>query len=144
MCGTDKIIQYLREKYRPESIIVYGSFADGSAGENSDFDALVIADCECAHDASVMEGTVLDVFVSPPETFLAAYDPEEFVQTFDGEILLDERGIAAQLKSRVCDYIAQYPQKTEQEIFQEIAWCEKMFLRTKRGDTEGYYRWHGF
>ena len=43
MRSTDKIIDYLEKTYQPESIIVYGSFADGSANLNSDFDALIIA-----------------------------------------------------------------------------------------------------
>ena len=42
MRSTDKIIDYLEKTYQPESIIVYGSFADGSANLNSDFDALII------------------------------------------------------------------------------------------------------
>ena len=82
---ADRIIAHLTETYRPDGIIVYGSFADGSASENSDFDALVIADHAKAHDASVIGGTVLDVFVYPPETFSAAYDPEDFIQVFDGK-----------------------------------------------------------
>lgn len=40
---ADRIIDYLKETYQPEAIIAYGSFADGSANSNSDFDALVIA-----------------------------------------------------------------------------------------------------
>lgn len=34
------IIQYLTEKYQPDAIIVYGSYADGSFCDDSDFDAL--------------------------------------------------------------------------------------------------------
>ena len=34
MRSTDKIIDYLEKTYQPESIIVYGSFADGSANLN--------------------------------------------------------------------------------------------------------------
>ena len=40
---ADRIIDYLKETYQPEAIIVYGSFADGSAISYSDFDAIVIA-----------------------------------------------------------------------------------------------------
>ena len=42
----------------------------------------------------------------------------------------------------VLDYIERIPLKTEEDISQEIKWCEKMLLRTMRGDVEGYYRWH--
>ncbi len=139
---TDTITNYLIDTYDPSAIILYGSFADGSANENSDFDALVIAEHQKTHDASVIGGTVLDVFVYPAEVFQKAYDPEDFVQVFDGKIILDKTGTAHQLQERVLDYIAQTPLKTADEIQQELDWCEKMLARTLRGDAEGYYRWH--
>ena len=64
MKSTDKIIDYLKKTYQPESIIVYGSFADGSANLNSDFDTLIIAGKEKLHDSSFVDGVVLDVFIS--------------------------------------------------------------------------------
>ena len=139
---TDKILTYLKETYQPDAIIAYGSFADGSANKNSDFDALVIADKGEMHDSSVIDGIVLDVFVYPPETFQSDFDPEEFVQIWDGKIITDENGTAARLQKQVLDYIAHIPRKTVEEIQEEIHWCEKMLSRTMRGDTEGYYRWH--
>ena len=43
MVNTEKIVGYLKKTYQPDAVIVYGSFADGSANLNSDFDALIIA-----------------------------------------------------------------------------------------------------
>ena len=37
----DEIIAYLQTKYAPAAILVYGSFADGTQNENSDFDLYV-------------------------------------------------------------------------------------------------------
>lgn len=125
-----------------ESIIVYGSFADGSANLNSDFDALIIAGKEKLHDSSFVDGVVLDVFVYPPDQFLSEYDPAEFAQVWDGKIILDKNGMGERLKKNVLDYIERIPLKTEEDVSQEIKWCEKMLLRTMRGDVEGYYRWH--
>lgn len=142
MQRQDAIIQYLKDTYHPEGMIAYGSFADGSANEHSDFDALVIGGSLKKHDSSVIGGTVLDVFVYPAETFQKPYDPEEFVQIFDGSILLDENGLAAALKAKVLEYIDQTPLKTDEEIRQEIEWCQKMLARSSRGDAEGNYRWH--
>ena len=139
---ADKILAFLKETYQPDAIIVYGSYADGSANKNSDFDALVIADKERTHDSSVIDGIVLDVFIYPPETFQSEFDPEEFIQVWDGKIILDANGIAARLQKRVIDFIAHIPQKNVEEIQQEIRWCEKMLSRTMREDAEGYYRWH--
>lgn len=140
--NTEKIVGYLKKTYQPDAVIVYGSFADGSANLNSDFDALIIAGKEKAHDSSIVDGVVLDVFVYPAEMFSADYDPEEFVQVWDGKIVLDEHGIAGQLKAKVLDYIEHLPKKTVTEVAQEVEWCEKMLLRTMREDVEGYYRWH--
>lgn len=39
----DKIIAYLQTKYDSAAILVYGSFADGTQNENSDFDAPVLS-----------------------------------------------------------------------------------------------------
>lgn len=142
MVNTEKIMDYLKKTYQPDAVIVYGSFADGSANLNSDFDALVIAAEEKTHDSSVVDGVVLDVFVYPAKTFSTDYDPEEFVQVWDGKIVLDEHGIAGQLKAKVLDYIEHLPKKTATEVAQEVEWCEKMLLRTMREDVEGYYRWH--
>ena len=94
------------------------------------------------HDASVIDGLILDVFIYPTDTFLSAYDLEEFVQVRDGSIVLDKNGIAEGLQKRVHSYIESKPKKSADEIRQEIAWCEKMVLRTMRDDAEGYYRWH--
>ena len=139
---TDRIIRYLKEAYQPDAIITYGSFADGSANENSDFDALVIANHDKMHDSSVIDGILLDVFIYPTDSFESEYDPEEFVQIWDGRIVLDKNEIAAHLQKKVLSYIERTPQKTADEIHQEIAWCEKMVSRTMRNDAEGYYRWH--
>ena len=142
MKTTEKIIRYILETYRPDAVIVYGSFADGSASEHSDFDALVIADRAGTHDASVIDGTLLDVFVYPAETFKAAYDPAAFIQVLDGTVVLDKSGLAQQLQERVRSYVESLPPKSADEIRQEIRWCEKMLSRTLREDPEGYYRWH--
>ncbi|MDO5133607.1 MAG: nucleotidyltransferase domain-containing protein [Eubacteriales bacterium] len=139
---ADRIVNYLKEAYQPDAVIAYGSFADGSANENSDFDALVIADHEKAHDSSVIDGIILDVFVYPTQMFRSEYDPEEFVQVRDGKIVLDKSGIAERLQKRVLSYVDSLPQKTTDEIRQEIDWCEKMLSRTMRDDPEGHYRWH--
>lgn len=56
---SDRVIEYLKETYQPDAIITYGSFADGTANENSDFDALVIADNKKRHDASVIDSTTI-------------------------------------------------------------------------------------
>ena len=67
------IVAYIKEKYDPLSLIVYGSYANGTNNQNSDFDALVIwRGDKQIHDTSFVGGVQLDVFVYPA-TFFAPY-----------------------------------------------------------------------
>lgn len=102
------------------------------------FDALIIAGEEKALDSSIVDGVVLDVFVYPTETFSADYDPEEFVQVWDGKTVLDEHGIAGQLKAKVLDYIENLPKKTVTEVAQEVEWCEKTLRLMEKSDAEAF------
>lgn len=102
------------------------------------FDALIITGEEKAHDSSIVDGVVLDVFVYPTETFSADYDPEEFVQVWDGKTVLDEHGIAGQLKAKVLDYIENLPKKTVTEVAQEVEWCEKTLRLMEKSDAEAF------
>ena len=66
----EKIIEYIKQKYNPLSIILYGSYANGTNNLNSDFDALVISyDHEQFHDTSFVNDIQLDVFVYPASYF---------------------------------------------------------------------------
>ena len=94
------------------------------------------------HDASVIDGIILDVFIYPIDMFRSEYAPKEFVQVWDGKIIMDKNGVADHLQKRVISYIQSTPPKSADEIQQEISWCEKMVSRTVRNDAEGYYRWH--
>ena len=102
------------------------------------FDALIIAGEDKTHDSSIVDGVALDVFVYPAETFSADYDPEEFVQVWDWKIVLDEHGIAGQLKAKVLDYIEHLPKKTVTEVAQEVEWCEKMLRLMEKSDAEAF------
>lgn len=138
----DAILDYIREKYRPTGLIVYGSFADGSNGPNSDFDALAIAEgFGEVHDCGLVDGTRLDLFVYPKSAF-DRFDCADFVQIHDGKILLDTDGLAARIQSAVVEYLDGLPKKTPAENLASVQWCEKMLLRADRGDAEGLFRGH--
>ena len=139
----DNIISYIIKEYEPNTIILYGSFADGSNNANSDFDALIITDnASRAHDSSVVDGVMLDLFIYHTSVFNSDVDCEKYLPIFDGKIILDKNNIGATLKKRVNEYIDSLPCKTDEENRTAVEWCEKMLLRTARGDAEGYYRWH--
>lgn len=140
---TDKIIDYIKKTYKPSSVIVYGSYADGSNNEHSDFDALVISDKhQKYHDVSFVEGVQLDVFVYPSTYFESDFDLEDFVRIFDGKVVLDIIGQGEKLQRQVLSFMESRKAKTEEEIKDGIDWCWKMLLRTYRLDAEGMFRWH--
>ena len=139
----EQIIEYIKRKYNPLSIILYGSYANGTNNLNSDFDSLVISyDHEQFHDTSFVNSIQLDVFVYPASYFDGDYDCNDFVQIFDGKIVVDsdERGKA--LQTKVQSYLQNRPQKSKAEIDASVDWCVKMLARVKRYDAEGMFRWH--
>ena len=123
----EQIIEYIKQNYNPISIIIYGSYADGTNNLNSDFDSLVISyDHEQFHDISFVNGIQLDVFVYPVSYFDGEFDCDDFVQIFDGKIIVDinERGKALQMK--VISHIQNRPQKSKAEIDAiSLFWSEK-------------------
>ena len=136
----EQLIAYLRKTYDPVGVICYGSYRDGSQNEQSDFDALVLTRRgNSIHDTSICDGVRLDVFVSP---VAAPRDPQDFIQIYDGVILADETGAAAQMLRRVRQYVDEFPKKTAEEKLELKSWCEKMLLRASRTDAEGLYRGH--
>ena len=139
----DETLAYLQEKYHPLSVILYGSYANGTNTVNSDFDALVIsAGHEPFHDTSFVGNVQLDVFVYPATYFEDDINYEDFVQIFDGRILADANGIGKTLQANVQSYLRNRPVKTRNEIQASIDWCVKMGKRAKRCDCEGMFRWH--
>ena len=139
----EQVLKYIREKYNPLSIILYGSYADGTNNLNSDFDALVIvAEHEQFHDTSIVDGVRLDVFVYPLAYFNEEYECEDFVQIHDGRIITDYNGIGKRLQAKIQAYLRDRLVKSSEEIQAGVDWCVKMFERAKRGDCEGMFRWH--
>lgn len=138
----EEIISCLTKKYHPLAILVYGSYATGASTPASDFDALIITDDTRTHDTSLCCGVRLDVFAYPRSWAEALSDFGEVVQVWDAHILLDTDGLGQRLQTGAAAVVAGY-EPPSMEAKQEIrAWCCKMLERTRRGDAEGYYRWH--
>jgi predicted nucleotidyltransferase len=45
MCVIRRYVRQVAERFKPDKIILFGSFADGSSHEDSDVDLLVIMPC---------------------------------------------------------------------------------------------------
>lgn len=138
----ENILNDLYAAYAPKTLILYGSYADGTNNAGSDFDALILADHEPYHDVSFVGDVQLDVWVYPADYFTADDSLAEIVQIADGIVLYDPQGIGAALRERVKAYVAAQPGKSAEENAASVAWCRKMLARTAREDAEGLYRWH--
>lgn len=139
----EEIIEYIKREYAPLSLIVYGSYADGTNNLGSDFDALVISgEHGKFHDTSFVNGVQLDVFVYPLSYFAGDYSCEDFIQVVDGKLIMDSEDAGKNLQQRVLTYIQNRPHKTRAELQSELEWCVKMLERVKRADAEGMFRWH--
>ena len=138
-----EILRRLTEAYDPLAILVYGSYADGTCGPDSDFDALVLtAGGTETHDVSFAGGVQLDVFVYPAGYFDGPFDPGQFPQLSEAVLLLDRDGRGKTLVERVRKWQAEQRPPAREALRAQVAWCRKMLRRTERGDPEGMFRWH--
>lgn len=140
-----QILEYIDSKYKPLCIIVYGSYADGTANAHSDFDCLVVTKENIAnpHDTSDVDGIRLDLFAYSGEEITNLSDFSDFVQIFDGRIAKDtEEGLAKWLVEAVRGHVKTKAAKTPPEKADLQAWMMKMLKRAKNGDIEGLFRHH--
>lgn len=78
-----QVIDYLKHTYTPISILLYGSYADGTNDETSDFDCIIIVhEKEKRHDNSVINGVPLDCFIFTKEETLSD-DIDAFLTVYD-------------------------------------------------------------
>ena len=139
----EKILSYIEDTYAPAALFVYGSYADGSNGPDSDFDALaLVADGPARHDVSRVDGVRLDLFVHPAADFQGDFPMAEFLRLLDGKLVWDRDGSGKALLEKLAAYRDGLPAKTPEENRTQVAWCRKMLQRAGRGDAEGLFRWH--
>lgn len=137
----EKIISYLKEKYRATSIIVYGDYAEDNVTEHSAFEALVMGPTSpYAHETETVEGVKLDVLVYPREIFYGEIALDEFEQVHEGLVALDEDGMGSWLKRMIANQIASIPAKPDEAIEDSLIWCANMCARAAKGDAEGFFR----
>ena len=117
----DRIVQYLREKYRPRALLVYGSYVRGDQDGFSDFDCMVIVDSkEKNHDDSVVDGVQLDCYIFTADE-VSGEDVDPYITAYDSRIVFDD-GIGASLKGRVRKYVAEHTvtEESEKEFIAEL------------------------
>jgi predicted nucleotidyltransferase len=139
---TAAAIEEMRRRHGVHTLILYGSHARGDATAESDLDLAGFADVTATYrDARRWRDVVLDAFVYPT-AMTASVDPD-FLKLRGGRVLLDERGLAAEMLARL-DEVERGgpPALPETEIRMRRVWAHKMLARIRRGDVEAHYRHH--
>lgn len=135
-----KIIDYLKEKYKPLAIVTYGSFNCGMNDAYSDFDCMIIVNQKDSnHDDTVIDGIQLDCFIFTKNEALGE-DLDAFITVYDESIVLDTDEIAVNLKKRVRNYVAEHSVIPDNEKKFIISWIQKTTHRIEKNDDEGNYR----
>ncbi len=139
----EKIIAYLKEKYRLSSMIVSGDYALGEVGPDSVFEAIAMgATSPYAHETETVEGVKLDVLVYPREIFYGEIALDEFEQAHEGLVVLDEDGMGSWLKRMIAQQIASIPLKPDEAVLDALHWCRAMAERAEKCDAEGLFCRH--
>lgn len=136
----DEILTYLETQYHPLSILLYGSYADETNDEYSDFDCMVIVEKkEKRHDDSIVAGVQLDCFLFTPEEVQNEEDLEVYLTAYDANIVKDN-GLGADLKKRVREFVEAHSVIDAEEKQFIRSWILKTMNRARKGDDEGHFR----
>lgn len=139
----EKIIAYLKEKYRLSSMIVSGDYAEGTVRPDSVFEAIAMGPTSpYAHESATVEGVKLDVLVYPREIFYGEIALDEFEAAHEGLVVLDEDGMGSWLKRMIAQQIASIPLKPREAVADSLHWCRAMAERAAETDAEGLFCRH--
>jgi predicted nucleotidyltransferase len=122
------------------TILLYGSRADGTENEFSDYDIAAFADVPVSkRDTRVVDGKFLDVFVHP-EAVLR--NPAKEHLTLRGSKILRQRNAeAAEFLATLDAIFRAGPEPlSRDEREARRTWARKMALRMRRSDIEGNFR----
>jgi hypothetical protein len=122
------------------AILLYGSRADGTESEFSDYDVAAFADVPATtRDTRVIDGRFLDVFLHPSTVL---HEPSKEYLTLRGSRILVQRGSEASAFLAGLDAIYDRGPDplSDDEIEARRTWARKMALRLRRGDIEGNFR----
>jgi len=122
------------------TILLYGSRADGTENEFSDYDIAAFADIPVSkRDTRVIEGRFLDIFLHP-EAILRK--PTQTHLTLRGSLILLQRDAEAAAFLAALEAMFRGGPETlpPDEIEARRTWARKMALRMRRADIEGNFR----
>lgn len=135
-----RVVADLQAKYKPQTIVLYGSRARGDNTPTSDIDVACFTEAtELIKDARDFEGLYLDAWVYSSAAMTAEND--ELLRLADGYCLYDSEGKGADFLQQLQQRIARGPNRlSAAEIEHTKQWVQKMFERAKGSDVESLYR----
>jgi predicted nucleotidyltransferase len=135
-----EIQRILVEEHDCHTVILYGSYARGDAGPNSDYDlAGIRASGDAIRDARFWNGAYLDLFIYP-ESKTAAPD-EAMIHMREGRVLIEKDSIGTNFLKRLQEILRSGPKPLPRdEIQARKLWARKMLERAKDKDIEAKYR----
>jgi predicted nucleotidyltransferase len=137
----ENVRNYLKEQYNCHSIILYGSFANGTYTDESDIDVICFCDNVLKkNDTTIINGRRLDAWMYDTNMMTKQ---EELLHLNCGKILLDEKDLCTRLLAAIEELFNRGARKlTLEEINFQKSWLAKMLNRAKKGDIEGNFRYH--
>jgi hypothetical protein len=122
------------------TILLYGSRADGSANDFSDYDVAAFAAVDVTvRDAREIDGKFLDLFIHPESNL--KLPGEEHLALRGSQIIAQQGNEASQFLRQLDTIFNRGPKPLpEDEIQARRAWAWKMAARMERQDIEGAYR----
>lgn len=135
-----RLIIDLQEKYKPHTIILYGSRARKDCTPSSDIDVVCFVDgATPIQDAREFEGLYLDAWVYGSDAMSASSD--ELLRIADGYCLYDSQGHGEAFLKQLQQRIEQGPKPLSSSERQHTKqWVDKMLERAKSSDVESLYR----
>jgi len=136
----EEVCRELTATHSVHTIFLYGSRADGSSTNDSDYDVAGFGPVEQAFRiARTVAGAYLDVFVYPETVLLAP--AEEYLKLRGCRILLQRDEEATNFLAKLDELFRLGPKPLPpDEITALKVWAHKMVARIKRADAEGNYR----
>ncbi|MCD4484128.1 nucleotidyltransferase domain-containing protein [Chromobacterium vaccinii] len=135
-----RIVAELERDERLHTVLLYGSRADGSANQGSDYDIAAFGTVpQMTRDTRCIDGEYLDLFLYPDSVL---DEPSDAHLSLRGAKVLRQRGDeASHFLNRLEALHAAGPEALpEDELQARRDWAHKMAARIQRGDVEGDYR----
>lgn len=142
--GDDSVLQAICEElvsvHSARTILLYGSRADGTASDDSDYDIAAFGPIKEPLRIARPQGRgYLDIWVYPNESLTEVTD--ESLRLRGSKVLLQRANEAEAFLANIEALYRRGPARlTPNEIEARRVWAHKMLARIERADPEGNYR----